>query len=168
MSRRLGGFAPTTDGLAMFPLAQVLKQGLHPSQRGGIPHWCKSQTNVALSSEEAEFKSAGKGLSGLFSGNRGMTLHVDASACKGTPFRTGTGKGEALEYHTSLGVEGHTKVQRGRAECASLLGCCRHFDRSCRAAGIEGRPPTDEMPRPQDCLDHRRPGDGQPIAATGS
>ena len=65
-------------------------------------HWSKTQSNIALSSGEAELNSVVKGLveavglknlySELFDEDYGIALHVDASACRGMVLRTGVGK----------------------------------------------------------------------------
>ena len=67
-----------------------------------MAHWSKVQSNVALSSGEAELNAAVKGLSetigliNLTSEIWGATptakLYVDASACKGMLLRHGAGK----------------------------------------------------------------------------
>ena len=65
-------------------------------------HWSKMQSNVALSSAEAELNASVKGLSeiiGVYNIIREtqkvdpyISLHTDASACKGMLLRHGTGK----------------------------------------------------------------------------
>ena len=71
--------------------------------RGAImAHWSKSQSNIALSSAEAELNATVKGLSeviGLYNlieetqkVSVNLTLCTDASACKGMLLRHGTGK----------------------------------------------------------------------------
>ena len=71
--------------------------------RGAIlTHWAKSQSNVALSSAEAELNATVKGLSeliGLYNlieetqkVSVNLVLRTDASACKGMLLRHGTGK----------------------------------------------------------------------------
>ena len=67
-----------------------------------LAHWSKTQSNIALSSGEAELNAAVKGMSetiGLYhliSETWGITpkveLCVDASACKGMVLRHGSGK----------------------------------------------------------------------------
>ena len=67
-----------------------------------MSHWSKVQSNVALSSGEAELNAAVKGLSetiglhNLISEIWGVVptsrLYVDASACKGMILRRGSGK----------------------------------------------------------------------------
>ena len=67
-----------------------------------LAHWSKTQSNIALSSGEAELNAAVKGLSetiglyNLISETWGVTptagLCVDASACKGMVLRHGSGK----------------------------------------------------------------------------
>ena len=67
-----------------------------------MAHWSKSQSNVALSSAEAELNATVKGLSEivglhhLIEETQGVTvtlnLCTDASACKGMLLRHGTGK----------------------------------------------------------------------------
>ena len=69
-------------------------------------HWSKAQSNVALSSAEAELNACVKGLSeliGLFnliSETIGVVpslkLCTDASACRGMLLRHGVGKGKHL------------------------------------------------------------------------
>lgn len=73
-------------------------------QLGGttVQHWSKVQSNVALSSGEAELNSAVKGVSeaiGLqelikevFDINLAVRINVDASACRGILLRQGSGK----------------------------------------------------------------------------
>ena len=73
-------------------------------QLGGttVQHWSKVQSNVALSSGEAELNSAVKGVSeaiGLkeliqevFDINLAVRIDVDASACRGILLRQGSGK----------------------------------------------------------------------------
>ena len=71
--------------------------------RGAIlMHWSKSQSNVALSSAEAELNATVKGLSELIGlyhlieetqkVSVNLVLCTDASACKGMLLRHGTGK----------------------------------------------------------------------------
>ena len=65
-------------------------------------HWSKMQSNIALSSAEAELNACVKGLSELISLHNlivetlgvtpTMTLCTDASACKGMLLRHGAGK----------------------------------------------------------------------------
>ena len=67
-----------------------------------LMHWSKMQSNVALSSAEAELNATVKGLSeliGLYNLVREtqkvepyLSLHTDASACKGMLLRHGSGK----------------------------------------------------------------------------
>ena len=67
-----------------------------------MSHWSKSQSNVALSSAEAELNATVKGLSeliGLYhlieetqSTTVKLVLRTDASACKGMLLRHGAGK----------------------------------------------------------------------------
>ena len=75
--------------------------------RGAImAHWSKSQSNIALSSAEAELNATVKGLSEiiglhhLIEETQGVTVKLilctDASACKGMLLRHGTGKVEHL------------------------------------------------------------------------
>ena len=64
--------------------------------------WSKMQSNVALSSAEAELNATVKGLSELIGlcnlvretqkVEPHLSLHTDASACKGMLLRHGTGK----------------------------------------------------------------------------
>ena len=67
-----------------------------------VQHWSKVQSNVALSSGEAELNSAVKGVSEAI-GLKGLVkevlnidlsvrLNVDASACRGILLRQGSGK----------------------------------------------------------------------------
>ena len=70
----------------------------------GVPlsFWSKTQSNIALSSGEAELngsvKAVGEGLSvmhlweELFNQKLPATMYVDSSACKGMVLRAGTGK----------------------------------------------------------------------------
>ena len=67
-----------------------------------LMHWSKMQSNVALSSAEAELNASVKGLSeliGVFNliletqkVEPNISLHTDASACKGMLLRHGSGK----------------------------------------------------------------------------
>ena len=67
-----------------------------------VAHWSKLQSNVALSSGEAELNASVKALSEgigfihlyeeIFSRRPEVVLHVDASACKGMLLRHGVGK----------------------------------------------------------------------------
>jgi hypothetical protein len=67
-----------------------------------IAHWSKTQANVALSSGEAELNASVKAISELIGlkvllsevsrGAASLSLHVDASACKGILLRQGAGK----------------------------------------------------------------------------
>ena len=67
-----------------------------------LAHWSKTQSNIALSSGEAELNAAVKGLSetiGLYNliaetwrVTPSVALCVDASACKGMVLRHGSGK----------------------------------------------------------------------------
>ena len=67
-----------------------------------IAFWSKSQSNIALSSGEAELNSSVKAISEiigimnlweeLFGSPLKSTLHVDSSACKGMLLRVGAGK----------------------------------------------------------------------------
>ena len=71
--------------------------------RGAVmAHWSKSQSNVALSSAEAELNATVKGLSELIALYHlieetqrvtvRLAIHTDASACKGMLLRHGAGK----------------------------------------------------------------------------
>ena len=65
-------------------------------------HWSKCQSNVALSSAEAELNATVKGLSELIALHHlieetqrvtvNLAIHTDASACKGMLLRHGAGK----------------------------------------------------------------------------
>ena len=65
-------------------------------------HWSKTQSNIALSSAEAELNATVKGLSELIGVynlvqetlrvNASLALYTDASACKGMLLRHGSGK----------------------------------------------------------------------------
>ena len=65
-------------------------------------HWSNTQSNIALSSAEAELNATVKGLSELIGFSNliretlrvkpRLTLHTDASACKGMLLRHGAGK----------------------------------------------------------------------------
>jgi hypothetical protein len=67
-----------------------------------VSHWSKTQSNVALSSGEAELNAAVKAVSEgigvhelmneILDKKMGMELFVDASACRGMVLRQGTGK----------------------------------------------------------------------------
>ena len=67
-----------------------------------IAHWSKSQSNIALSSAEAELNATVKGLSELIGLHNlieethkvpvNLVICTDASACKGMLLRHGTGK----------------------------------------------------------------------------
>ena len=67
-----------------------------------MSHWSKSQSNVALSSAEAELNAMVKGLSELIGlchlieetqkVTVNLALYTDASACKGMLLRHGSGK----------------------------------------------------------------------------
>ena len=67
-----------------------------------MAHWSKSQSNVALSSAEAELNATVKGLSEIVGLHNlieetqkvsvNLVLCTDASACKGMLLRHGTGK----------------------------------------------------------------------------
>ena len=67
-----------------------------------IHHWSKTQSNIALSSGEAELNAAVKGVSEgigayelmreIFNDELEMKLFVDASACRGMVLRQGAGK----------------------------------------------------------------------------
>ena len=74
----------------------TLKLGSHT-----IQHWCKAQSNIALSSGEAELNSSVKGLSAVLGGyelmhelgfNQKIVLETDASACKGMLLKSGSGR----------------------------------------------------------------------------
>jgi hypothetical protein len=67
-----------------------------------LSHWSKTQANVALSSGEAELNASVKAVSEMLGvktlldevsrSDASLTLHVDASACKGILLRQGAGK----------------------------------------------------------------------------
>ncbi len=67
-----------------------------------IGHWSKTQSNVALSSGEAELNGSVKGISELIGAHElgkemggespTVTLETDASACKGMLLRRGAGR----------------------------------------------------------------------------
>ena len=67
-----------------------------------MSHWSKTQSNIALSSGEAELNAAVKGVSEgigvyelmneILNMKMNMELFVDASACRGMLLRQGTGK----------------------------------------------------------------------------
>jgi hypothetical protein len=83
-----------------------------------VQHWSKLQSNIALSSGEAELNAAVKGISegiGLlelmqevFRKQVNMTLHVDANACRGILLRHGAGKVKHLTTK-QLWVQGAIK-----------------------------------------------------------
>lgn len=90
-------------------------------QLGGatLQHWSKMQANVALSSGEAELNSAVKGISEaiglkelleeMVDVSPEITLHVDASACRGMLLRQGAGKVKHLTTK-QLWVQGAIKT----------------------------------------------------------
>lgn len=108
----------------------------------GVPitFWSKAQSNVALSSGEAELNSSVKAISEtvgtmnlweeLFRHHLKAKLHVDSSACKGMLLRSGTGRVKHLSTK-QLWVQGAIeteaievkKVPR-RENCADMLTHC--------------------------------------------
>ena len=98
--------------------------------RGAVMmHWSKSQSNVALTSAEAELNATVKGLSeliGLYNlvaetlrVTPCLALHTDASACKGMLLRHGTGKVKHLSVKQLWAQE---CVRLFEVEC----GCIRY------------------------------------------
>ena len=105
----------------------------------GVPihFWSKTQSNIALSSGEAELNSSVKALSEtlgvsnlwheLFGRELETSLHVDSSACKGMLLRAGTGRVKHLSTK-QLWVQGAIeafavqviKIPR-EANCADML-----------------------------------------------
>ena len=105
----------------------------------GVPlsFWSKTQSNIALSSGEAELNSSVKAMSEclsiinlweeLFHQKLPATLHVDSSACKGMLLRAGTGKVKHLstkQLWTQAATEMHgitvLKIPR-KENCADLM-----------------------------------------------
>ena len=105
----------------------------------GVPlsFWSKTQSNIALSSGEAELNGSVKAMSEclsvmnlweeLFKKKLQATLHVDSSACKGMLLRAGTGKVKHLstkQLWTQAATEMHgiavLKIPRA-GNCADLM-----------------------------------------------
>ena len=108
-----------------------------------MAHWSKVQSNVALSSGEAELNAAVKGLSETIGLLNLITeiwgsiptakLHVDASACKGMILRHGSGKVKHLsvkqlwvqEAVRAFGVQ-VLRIPRGDNPADLLTHCVSH------------------------------------------
>ena len=109
---------------------------------GGVPlaFWSKTQSNIALSSGEAELNSSVKAISEglsvihlydeLFHERLETNVHVDSSACKGMLLRSGAGKVKHLstkQLWEQAAAEMHGiqafKIPRAR-NCADLLTQC--------------------------------------------
>ena len=109
-----------------------------------VQHWSKLQSNVALSSGEAELNSAVKGVSeaiGLqelikevFDVHLAVRLNVDASACRGILLRQGSGKVKHLTTK-QLWVQG--AIQSYGLEV-------RKVSRECNSADILTHPTSEE------------------------
>ena len=108
----------------------------------GVPvgFWSKTQSNIALSSGEAELNSCVKTISEmlgiinlwdeLFGEHLCATLHVDSSACRGMVLRSGTGKVKHLstkQLWVQAAVEAFplkvVKIPRA-ANCSDMLTHC--------------------------------------------
>ena len=121
---------------------------------GGVPlcFWIKTQSNIALSSGEAELNSSVKALTeslGVMhlweemSGHKlPVAVHVDSSACKGMLLRAGSGKVKHLstkQLWTQAAIEAHEIIIRKIPRddnCADML---THTLSSRNAIGQLGR-----------------------------